>query len=643
MAETPDKGSPEVRGMGSDTTVDLTGIHCPACGTVTAGPFCHNCGYALERRTTEDDRWPQVGDRLDGRRPLYLRAPITCPADGRRFIAEDDDGARYEVLVTEDPAALAERAAYAEALGDYGLPPAWTGRLAEMHYAAVPLPPGSTLADALAAVVAERDSHDAVTLVETLVLPLARCIADLHRRGLIIGAIDPQELLVEPRGRCAFRWPPKAHPRATLPLPPRRRRVYRGFSAPELHGRCGGEIGAPADVFFVGLVLYYALARISPLADAAHSAERLPAPHIYHRDVPPELGAVARRAASPIPNRRYTDGEALLAALETALATHQLRTRQPLAPIAVDVGHELHIGVLKGQYSPQNQDDLFLAYHVDSAIGLFLVSDGVSISEYGSGDIASSCVRQEALNGWRVILDGHLAEDDPDDSVDANDETLAGLGEPDPALPADFDGRTRFLASMLDAANRRIGQLVQQEVPHFPGQPEGIMAATAVTALIEQNRVTLSSIGDSRIYLIRDGHIAQITVDHDLATQLLRLGRPPSVARSFPAAGALIRCVGEFDKDADHRLVAVPLQPEFHELTMLPGDTLLLCSDGIPDYAGHDEEDAENKIREKVETAPGAPWAAFELMVLANRGGGGDNISCIVLRFHEPNGRGHKA
>ena len=51
------------------------------------------------------------------------------------------------------------------------------------------------------------------------------------------------------------------------------------------------------------------------------------------------------------------------------------------------------------------------------------------------------------------------------------------------------------------------------------------------------------------------------------------------------------------------------------------------------DYAGIDEEAAETAILEAVESAPDMASAAFELMVLANRGGGGDNISCIVLRF----------
>lgn len=619
----------------ADQTVDMTGIHCPACGTVTAGPYCHNCGFALEGRSSADDRWPQPGDRIDGDAALYLRGNLQCVGPGRRYLAEADDKARFEVYVAESAEVLADRAKAVAALGTYGLPARWTGRYGELHYAAVPLGEGTPVAEALARIIAERDHNEARVIVERWVLPLARCVADLHAEDKICGGLDPTEVLIDDQGRCRFRWPPTLHDRADTPLAPHRRRVHRGFSAPELYGRCGGGVGPRADVFFVGVLLYYGLARVAPMTEAGHSVDRLPAPHIYHADVPPELGAVARRAVSPVPERRYPDGEALLAALETALEVAELRRGTGRGPIGVDVGHELHIGVLKGQYAPQNQDDLFLAYHVDSSIGLFVVSDGVSISEFGSGDIASSCVRQEALNGWRLILDGHLAGDEPDDSVDVHDETLAGLGEPTPTLPLDFEGRCRFLASLLDQANRRIGQLVQQEIPHFPGQPEGIMAATAVTALLEGNRVTLSSIGDSRIYLIRDGHISQLSIDHDLATQLLRLGRPPTVARSFPAAGALIRCVGEFDKDPDHQLVPVPLQPEFLELMVMPGDTLLLCSDGIPDYGGYDEEDAEERMRQCVESAPGAPWAAFELMVLANRGGGGDNISCIVLRFHD--------
>ena len=162
------------------------------------------------------------------------------------------------------------------------------------------------------------------------------------------------------------------------------------------------------------------------------------------------------------------------------------------------------------------------------------------------------------------------------------------------------------------------------------------MAATAVGLLLEHNRAILTYIGDSRIYLVRNGHIVAVTVDHNLSTQLIRMGRPPVFARNVPRAKALVRCVGDFDWSESGELIPMPLACEFFELTLLPGDKLVLCSDGIVDYAATDEEGAELLIREIVEQASGSRWAAFDLMVAANRGGGGDNIACIVLGFEEP-------
>ena len=161
------------------------------------------------------------------------------------------------------------------------------------------------------------------------------------------------------------------------------------------------------------------------------------------------------------------------------------------------------------------------------------------------------------------------------------------------------------------------------------------MAATAVVLLLDRNQATFGYIGDSRVYLVREGHIAQLSVDHNLKTQLIRNGRPPVMANQVQGANALVRCVGDFDRGPDGSLAAVPLQPEFVDLTVLPGDRIVLCSDGVVDYMDFDEEGAEAKICALVEEAPSAAWAAFELMVAANRGGGGDNISCIVLNFDQ--------
>ena len=604
---------------------------CVGCGQPWAGALCQYCGFVPSLEVPSVP-WPDVGTQVEcAEFGLTLRVPIQSSPTRRRYLAEDHDGGRYEVLFTGDPELIETRIETTKCLGARGLPPCGRGEHDGLAFIVSPLDGLRAMVDLLAAAIADRERNDAIELVESWVHPIASCFAELHGRGLSILGADPAEVFLDGAGNCRFRDIPVPQALDGGTVGPQARRLAMGFSAPELYGRCGGRVGPTADVFFVGCFLYYVLARIAPMAEAGLSSHRLPPPNIFHPHVPPELSAVAHRAISPIPGRRYPDPAALLAALERATASARTRRQFGYRPITIDVGHELHIGILKGQYAPVNQDDLFLAYHQDSAIGLFLVTDGVSLSQFGTGDMASGCVRHEATNTWRALLDTEAAGA-VDETVDIALDTLDGLDSLGLSLPPSHEARCRMLTQMLDAANVRIGVMVREEVPDFPGQPEGIMAATAIATLLDKNRATMAFIGDSRIYLIRDGHLARLTMDHNLTTQLIRQGRQPTFARNFTGGNALIRCVGEFEKTPMGDIVAVPLRPEFIEIMLMPGDTVLMCSDGIPDYAGMDEEDAERLMLEIVESAPGAPWAAFELMVQANRGGGGDNISCIVMR-----------
>ncbi len=636
MAEKGDRAGHRDEGEGEDIGSEHTlpgAAICPVCGLVGTERFCGGCGLeVLPEEATPT--WPKVGERLDeGERPLELTLAIatTDPA-ARRFVAVDADGARHDVFVAPRSASdvHAQRAETRAVLGEAALSPTWAFDRGDLRFTVTRLPAdASGVAERLASLVADRMGPEPLDAVRAIALPFVRFLAGLHDDGYFFGALDPADVLVDAAGRCSLRDPPPIHPVDRGPLSPGQRLVVPGYSAPEVGGRGGGRVGPAADVFTAGAVLYYALARIAPLADIADPHERLPPPRVYFARVPPELAAVAMRAISPLARRRYADAGELLSALEWAIRETERRRDAPRRRLHLDIGHELHIGVLKGQFASVNQDDLFLAFDGRTGIGLFVVADGVSISEYGTGDLASSCVRTAALQTWRQLCNGDVSGDADTGEVPSS-----------PRLPADDAGRRAILGRMLDDANGRIAGLVHEAMPRFPGPPEGIMASTALAALVDGDRVTFAAIGDSRIYLVRAGHIASLMVDDDFQTQLLRMGRAPSAARSVPSGGALVRCVGEFDKDADDRLVPVPLEPEFRELHVLPGDTIVMTSDGVPDYAGLDEEDAEDRMRKVVEAAPGAPWAAFELMVLANRGGGGDNIGCVVLRFGPPLGSG---
>ena len=590
---------------------------CPGCGSAAAGAVCRGCGRLRYAHTFE---WPAVGTSISGFR-LNRRLPRA--GEGAWYQALRGTEA-VVLLITQpdDPHDL--HGAWRRSADACDLVMAPTAVAVQgWRVSSASAPIGPSLSEILAGARTTPPTVNVLGQVERLVYPLVQACAAMHVQDAVLGMVNPEHFIFTDAGFRTLLPPPK--PEAPL------RRLIPGFSGPEHAGHCGGRLDAHSDVFFCGMVLYYLLTRVRPLAETAAFEHPIPSAHVYQDNLPPGLCAVVRRATSPIPSRRYVDGSALFGALERAINTARLRAAAVRGRrLGVDIGHERHIGVLKGQYAPVNQDDLFLGYHAPTGIGLFTVADGVSISRHGTGDQASACVRQSATSLWHAILEGRPGD------VSIEDETVDGFGESSPAIPEEESVRRGMLKQMIQQANTRIGELVHIDRPRFIGPPEGIMASTTVTVLLDQNRATLMSIGDSRIYLVRDGHIASLMVDHDLATQLVRMGRPPSLARAVPSAAALVRCVGEFEKDSDDRLVAADLNPGFRSFTLLPGDSLVLCSDGIPDYGGFDHEDADDRIREIVETADGARWAAFELMVLANRGGGGDNISCIVLNFGEP-------
>ncbi|MBV71378.1 MAG: hypothetical protein CMH52_08505 [Myxococcales bacterium] len=464
------------------------------------------------------------------------------------------------------------------------------------------------------------------------IFPLFELFSDLHKRGYFLGNANPEWFYFS--DNIGWRLGPKAILRRLDSETTQSAwvDVAKGFAAPEVYGRCGGQLSARSDVYFAGMVLYTILADVPPSPGTGQHALRMPPVQAYKHDVPPMLGAVALKATSAHPGRRYIDMQVALRALRKASERELRRLTYGVRSLEIDYGSEIHIGLVKAMYSPINQDQFFEAFDELTGTGLFLVSDGVSISRYGSGDLASHCVKEAATQLWNRIL-GPGPQTEPDD-------TLTFDSSHDLNVSQQKTGRTHaerksVIEGMLNQANIRIGKLVTPMLPPATGPLESIMAATSVSMFLERNQATISYIGDSRAYLVRDGHIAPLTLDHNLKTQLMRNGHPPARAVQAQGANALVKCVGDFERSDDGTLMAVPLEPEHVKLTILPGDTVVLCSDGVVDYAGFDEEASEEIITDIVESAPTARVAAFELMVAANRGGGGDNISCIVIRFDE--------
>ena len=382
--------------------------------------------------------------------------------------------------------------------------------------------------------------------------------------------------------------------------------VTPGFSAPELLSGLGTNDGETADVFSLGMFLYFLVAGVVPPASVYTRYTPAIPTRNFRPDFPPGLQTVISRATRPRPEDRYASVTTLMEAFADACDTMRERDRVRIArPPTVTVASDTHIGIAKRRSNPTNQDSVFSASSDDRRFSLVVVADGVSTASYGSGDLASTALAEEAEKVWADILPTYLMEEEFDE----------------------FE----IIAEIFNRANRRIVEHVNEHFTPFRGSPHEVMGSTALVALIVDGVVTLASLGDSRVYLQRGAGMEQLTIDHNLWTLSILEGVDADAALSMPHGDALARCLGTFVVE-EQRLREVSPTPDLFRFRIMKDDTLLMTTDGLVDFAGTNQLAAEDNILAILLAEPDPALACLELILLANRGGGGDNIGLSVIR-----------
>jgi protein phosphatase len=169
------------------------------------------------------------------------------------------------------------------------------------------------------------------------------------------------------------------------------------------------------------------------------------------------------------------------------------------------------------------------------------------------------------------------------------------------------------VAGLIQEANRRVFTRANED------REASGMGTTMTVALVEEDRVAIGHVGDSRAYLFREGALEQLTDDHSLVAELVRSGKlTPEEAEIHPQRSVITRAVGtEPDVDVDT-----------FSVEGAAGDLFLICSDGLTDMV--DEEtilDALEQNRQDLKAA------AKALVNAANRGGGEDNITVVFFEL----------
>jgi protein phosphatase len=142
------------------------------------------------------------------------------------------------------------------------------------------------------------------------------------------------------------------------------------------------------------------------------------------------------------------------------------------------------------------------------------------------------------------------------------------------------------------------------------------MGATVALALLRGSFAYLAHMGDSRIYLFRQGNLTQLTEDHSIIALLLKNGAiTPVEAQEHPAIGKLSRYVG----------MEGEVYPDVQTLSLQSGDRLLLCSDGLTSMV------SDAQIAKLLQFYTETELACRGLVDTANAAGGKDNITVVVV------------
>ena len=175
-----------------------------------------------------------------------------------------------------------------------------------------------------------------------------------------------------------------------------------------------------------------------------------------------------------------------------------------------------------------------------------------------------------------------------------------------------FERREGSLAEQVAEANRAVFDRSQND------RKVSGMGTTLTAAQVDGNRVHLVHVGDSRAYLLRGGELTQVTEDHTLVHRMVMEGEiSEEEAETHPHRSILTRALG----------VDQNIQVDEGDLEVAPGDRLLLCTDGLTGMV------PEGEIREILLENRDPQEAVDKLVKVANRAGGIDNITALILDF----------
>jgi protein phosphatase len=245
---------------------------------------------------------------------------------------------------------------------------------------------------------------------------------------------------------------------------------------------------------------------------------------------------------------------------------------------------QTHVGMKR-----DHNEDSFLTMPEQ---GLFAVCDGMG--GYAAGEVASKLACDEIRQFFEMTARDH-----------------------DATWPFKLDKALSYDENRLSVAVRLANQSVHERGQSDP-RCRGMGTTFVGLLFTDDGRMVIAHAGDSRAYLFRHGALTRLTADHSLVEEYVRLGRlTVEEAKNFPQKNIILRALGQQKS----------LDVEVHTEQPGRGDLYLICSDGL---SGMLEDDQLAALIDKLQSD--LDLCARTLIEEANKAGGLDNITCVLVR-----------
>ena len=236
----------------------------------------------------------------------------------------------------------------------------------------------------------------------------------------------------------------------------------------------------------------------------------------------------------------------------------------------IEVGQATNVGMIR----PGNED----AFFTDPAEGLFIVADGMG--GHAAGEIASEMAVGIIADELRLVRD-------------INDGVVVQVNQ-------------AFKRANLAIFERTLTEVDKQG-----------MGTTASLLILRDSKYLIGQVGDSRVYLLREGTLTQLTKDHSYVQEQVDAGHlTPEQARYHPYSNVITRCVG----------ASADVEPDTYTGIVKAGDTFLIASDGLTGMVD------DRRLQTLLQSKASAQRVVDALISEANGRGGLDNITAVVVR-----------